>query len=278
MAEEGNSASVVSTSILTVVVLVVLLYVIYELYMNYGSPASGGSGSGGGIDPARTRRKTDIIRNYTMNNSLVPVTIPNGQIPRSSNQPTGIEFSYALWMSVQDWSPPTAPNDNTEGIVFVKGVPTAGNARCPAMTVRDGTSSSKNSIHFYTDIFHNGRSEKVSIYNLPSSTVESPIFFHVVLVVIEEEMRVYINGTVAKIKTLANIPRQNESSLYFAPGGSGKSFKGEIGNFAYYNYSLSQSEIDTLVSTPPKQDTNATPVLPPYHAESWYFNSDYSGF
>lgn len=275
MADEGNRASVVSTSILTVVVLVVLLYVIYELYMNYGSPGTSGGGS---IDPARTRKKTDIIGNYTMNNSLVPVTIPNGKFPRSSNQATGIEFSYALWMSVQDWSPPTAPNDNTEGVVFIKGVPAAGNARCPAMTVRDGSSSSKNSIHFYTDIFDNGRSEKVSIYNLPSSTVESPIFFHVALVVTEEEMKVYINGTVAKIKTFGNIPRQNESSLYFAPGGSGKSFKGEVGNFAYYNYSLSQSEIDTLVKTPPKQDTSNTAILPPYHADSWYFNTDYSRF
>ena len=263
--------STIPTAALLVITLIVLGFVVYELYQYYESGGSGGSSGGGGGGPI-PETSYSIVGPYTQGNASKALTVSDKKFPRSSNQPDGIEFSYAMWMRVRDWMPPSHSGmPPGEGVVFIKGVPGGAGPSCPALTVR-GEDGLDNALNVYIDTFNRETpTEKISIYNLPAGGDTAP-FFHLAVVVSGKKAKVYINGLIKKHATLNGIPQQNHSSLNVAPNGLHESFTGEIGSFAYYNYALSPSSVMDLANTPPVE--SAVPPsknLPPYQASRWWF-------
>jgi hypothetical protein len=259
--------STITTTALLVITLIVLAFVSYELYQYY----EGGGASGGGGGPIPETSYT-IIGPYTQGNASKAMTVSDKKFPRSSNQPDGIEFSYAAWMRVRNWMPPSHSGmPPGEGVVFIKGVPGGQGPSCPALTVR-GEDGLDNTLNVYIDTFNReSPTEKLSIYNLPAGGDSAP-FFHLAIVVENKTAKIYINGLIKKHETLNGIPQQNQSSLNVAPNGLHQSFTGEIGSFAYYNYALSPSQVTNLANTPPTEaPVTASKNLPPYQASSWWF-------
>lgn len=286
--------STVSTSVLLVVTLIILGFVAYELYSlrdQSGADPCGGGGGGGGGSGNINRTSYTIIGPYTQGNGAKPVLVANSKFVRSSDQPGGIEFSYAFWMRVRDWNPPgrssckcatdpfgqcppaCQPMDVGEGVVFIKGVPGGAGPQCPSVTIRSDDPTRKNVLNFYIDQFSREKpSRKVTIDNLPSAQTNAP-FFHVAITVSDSVVKIYVNGEVRKHVSLKNPPQQNESSFHVAPGGPNESFEGEIGSLIYYNYALSSGDVVNLANTPPvRKQGQDKDVLPPYFAPRWYWS------
>lgn len=265
---------------LILVIVGILIFIGVAWWKTGKIPGGGGGGGGGGKGGV----SVPIVSEYYSNNAVVAQSFPNSKFPRSTDQPTGIEFTYALWMSVHDWnaSPKmclcnlktdgTCPAgceykpsaDAREGIVFIKGVPRGvadstsdtlppGTSQCPALTIRENTDiQTKNVLNFYMDTYSRSGPEKVTIYNLPTSAdSEHPTFFHVALVVTENKMRVYLNGNLTQTKVLDFVPAQNDNQLFIAPRGGLDGYQGELGNFCYFNYALTDNEVADLLKDPP---------------------------
>lgn len=247
-------ASSISATILTVVTLLVLGFVIYELYQYY-DPSSGG----GGGTPNGPKVSVPILTTYSAMNGRKAETFSNSKLPKSTDQPQGIEFSYALWMRVNNWG----TNRDAESIVFIKGVPGGGGPQCPYLSVYDAEDpSSPNTINIALDTFKD--TEKITIRNMPSA-----MFFHVVIRVTDSKLKVYIDGQLKETRTLTSVPRQNSNNLYIAPKNG---FDGEIGSFTYYNYALSMGEITQIANTPPVESVTGGAILPPYQDPKWWWS------
>lgn len=261
----------IPTAALLVITLIVLGFVVYELYQYYESGGSGGSSGGGGGGPI-PETSYSIIGPYRQGNASKAVSFSDKNFPRSSNQPDGIEFSYAAWMRVRDWMPPSHSGmPPGEGVVFIKGVPGGQGPSCPALTVR-GEDGLDNALNVYIDTFNReSPTEKMTIYNLPAGGETAP-WFHLAIVVSDKTAKIYVNGLVKKHETLNGIPQQNQSSLHVAPNGLHESYTGEIGSFTYFNYALSSSQVMNLANTPPVEAaTTPSKNLPPYQASRWWF-------
>lgn len=260
-----------ATSALMIVTLIVLAFVSYELYQYYESGSSGGGGGGGG---GNQQVSVPLIGPYKTGNSVVPQTFSDKKFPRSTDQPTGIEFSYALWMRVRQWTPPRSGNklDLGEGVVFIKGVPGGQGPACPALTVRTDDPAIENALNIYIDTFNReSPTEKITIHNLPAGEETVAPFFHLAVVVSDKTAKIYVNGLIKKHETLNGIPQQNHSSLVIAPDGPHETFTGEIGSFSYYNYALPSNQVMSLANTPPVEAPSSdTKSLPPYQAPRWW--------
>jgi hypothetical protein len=249
-------ASSVTASALTVVTLLVLGFIIYELYQYYES----GSSSGGSGTPTGPKVSVPIIGEYSAKNGRRAVTFSNSKLPKSTDQPSGIEFSYAFWMRVDEWG----SNRDAESIVFIKGVPGGGGPQCPYVSVYDADDpSNPNVLNVAVDTFRGV--EKIKMHNMPSNK-----FFHVIVRVTDSRLKVYVDGLLKETRTLDSVPRQNSSNLFVAPG---KGFEGEIGSLTYYNYALSTSEIAQIANTPPVETVTGGAVLPPYQDQKWWWKN-----
>jgi hypothetical protein len=85
--------------------------------------------------------------------------------------------------------------------------------------------------------------ETSEVTNLPLGK-----WVHVLLRLEGQYMDIYINGTLAKRKKLAGVPKQNNGSLYVCQNGG---FNGYLSNLRYYSYALQPGEIINVVNQGP---------------------------
>jgi hypothetical protein len=235
----------ISTIVLTIAAVAILALVCYELYI-YFVPGGAGSSSGS----AAQHVSVPIMTTYSKKNGLKQTRFLNSKLPRSTDQPGGVEFSYACWLNMNEWS------DDGQKTVFVKGNPGGQGPQCPSVTAGGGG----NTLHVYVDTF--SRENPVTIIKI--GNLPTKMFFHLAVTCTDSVARVYINGQIAKHVTLKGLPRQNSIDLRI--GG----FNGEIGTFTYYNYTLTADEVSEVARVSPVKLDSETPILPPYQDESWW--------
>lgn len=175
----------------------------------------------------------------------------NAYLPESANQPQGLTFSYTAWIRVDDY----AYRYGQPKVIFTKG-PEDLSSMCPGVMLDGNT----NSMLIKIDTF--GTQEVIPVSNLPAKK-----WFHFALVVDQDSVDVYINGTLYTHQTLAQLPRQNPSTVVVGPGGG---FDGKLANLKYYNYYLGPSDISALIGTPPTPSPDDKPVTPPYQDITWW--------
>jgi hypothetical protein len=178
-------------------------------------------------------------------------------VPRSVNGATGLEFSYAWWMVVDDWSYKLGKLKH----VWVKGDTTKGE-QCPGVYL----SATDNSMQVWYDTFKKQK-DGLTIANLPAQK-----WFHVALVLHDENIvDVFINGQLKRSHKLAGVVKQNDSKVTYGVDGG---FQGKIAGLRYFNYRLSDSEIQQLMAQQPSDTTSSTPAngypKPPYFGASWF--------
>jgi len=190
----------------------------------------------------RTPRTDEIILVKDSVRGDVRTTI-NKVVPVSFNQPEGIVFSYTGWLLVKDFT----RGFGTQRNIFSRG-------DCPGMYL-DSTS---NGVLFKIKTY--GTTETILISNLPASK-----WIHFAIVVNQESVDIYINGTLRQHHTLGQLPDQNEQPIT-----TGSGWDGTLGKLSYYARTLSGVEIRAKSMETPPPDLTPKVATPNYFDITWY--------
>jgi hypothetical protein len=180
-------------------------------------------------------------------------------LPESLNEEKGLTFSYTCWVRFDDFS----YRYGKEKVIFIKGSPDL-SVMCPGVFLDANT----NSIITKLDTF--GAQEAIPISNIPAKK-----WLHYALVVDQDSVDIYINGTLRIHQSLTQLPRQNSGTVHVGIGGG---FDGKIADLQYYNYFLTAPQVQSIMGSSPDppsaapEDTADAPV-PPYFDISWWIGS-----
>jgi len=228
-------------SLMTLIVVGLVIIIIYEL--TYG---------GGITTPSRTApQKTSVQIIGNLHHGDERMKFEN-DLPKSQNEEDGIEYSYACWLLINNYS-----DTSDVPIIYVRGR-TDLSLQSPSVTLR----RDRNEIHILQDTFNSKEPGKIVITNLPAGKL-----IHIVVSIKQASMDVYIDGLLYKHLTLSSLPFQNNEPMYIAENGG---WHGMIGSFVYYNYALSPDEVRKLSQQKPTRDPNDLPPYPPYLDTSWW--------
>lgn len=174
---------------------------------------------------------------------ITPTTLQKF-VPLSLNQPEGITFSYTGWILVKDFT----VGYGKERRIFTRG-------DCPGLYL-DGTSNS-----LVVAIKTYGSRETILISNIPASK-----WVHFGIVVNQDSVDIYINGTLRQHHTLGQLPDQTTEALVQVGG----NWEGTLGRLSYYPRSLTNSEIRAKSMETPPPDLNPKISSPNYFDITWY--------
>ena len=211
----------------------------------------------------------------TMNaaNELVITQDPKNtnsvQILRSNNQNTGIEFTWAIWIYINDITPSTKPPQFSN--VFNKGNGTY---------AQNGFATVNNGPGLYID---NSGQQLVVAMNTVSATnsveylyiKDIPLrkWFHCTIRMENTIMDAYINGVIAGRLIMQDVPKQNYENVQVCKNGG---FNGNIADLQYFDHALSVFQINNIVvwgrntNASNASGTNDATGFPYYLSNLWY--------
>ena len=166
------------------------------------------------------------------------------QLPQSFNQPEGLTYSYSGWVLVNDFG----AGYGRRRTIFKVGEDT------PGLFI-DSTSNS-----FIVAVKTFGATETILIPSVPALK-----WLHVGIVVDQQAVDIYINGTLRIYHTMTQLPKQNSDVATF-----GGQWEGVIGNVRYYSRALSNAEVFMKSSETPPDDFQKKPGTGRYFDLSWY--------
>jgi hypothetical protein len=191
-------------------------------------------------------------------------------ITRSSNANEGIEFTWSVWIYIDDLT----YNSGRYRCVFYKGNDYAKNPdsqdsqglnfpnNAPGLYI----SPNSNSLVVMMNTF-NVINEEITIDNIPINK-----WVNVIIRCQNNSLDIYVNGTIIKSHNLHGVPKQNYGDVYIAPNGG---FSGYISNLWYYNYALGTTEIAKLTNNGPNTHMKGSNALnikkPDYLSLRWFF-------
>lgn len=161
----------------------------------------------------------------------------------SFNQPQGRVYSYTGWLIVKDFT----QGYGTRRKLFSKG-------DAPGLYL-DGTSNS-----LIVSVKTYGTTETILIPNVPAMK-----WIHFGLVVDQQSVDIYINGTLRQHHTLTQLPDLNEDPITTGPGWSGY-----IGRLVYSRKALSYAQISAEANQPPPKLPEAAVGKTGYFDITWY--------
>jgi len=118
----------------------------------------------------------------------------------------------------------------------------------------------------------NDFNEEIIIPNIPLNK-----WVNVIIKCQNNNLDIYINGTISQSIKLNGVPKQNYGDVFVAMNGG---FDGYISNLGYYNYALGTTAISSLVNSGPNLKLTGTSNSNPsttnksskYLSLQWYFN------
>jgi hypothetical protein len=200
---------------------------------------------------------------------------------RSNNQTGGIEFTWAVWLKVDN-----LPIDKKLYPVFVKGndkydasgVSTVNNGPGLYLNKSDvsGGSSSELCLTYMMDVVSpnlNGNDNRSGQTNALTAVIKNlPIgkWFHVAIRMQNKTMDCYVNGVITNRVSFGDyVPKQNYDPIIYAGNGG---FAGSTSNLRYYDYALSVFEINSVVYYGPNLNAanGSSSSYFDYLGQSWY--------
>lgn len=191
-------------------------------------------------------------------------------IIRSMNEKTGVEFTWSAWIFLNGFT-----NDTKYHHVFNKG-----NKNIPS--TGDGTVDPNNApglyinpkydgIRIILDTFNKTDSDVIDIRDLPITK-----WVNVLIRVQGRFCDVYINGRLARRRTMTDVVKQNYDDVNICMNGG---FSGYLSALTYYNNAISIAEIqDILVSGPNlksvEKNLDEKFNKPRYLSDRWYFDQN----
>ena len=190
-------------------------------------------------------------------------------ILRSDNANSGLEFTWSVWLYIQDIN--VANSQIQYNNIFVKGIDpwdsSTGLAQInngPGMYIQNnssrlsGDTNGLGTLHIVMDTVVNPGSQSAvgpgqvqevfDISNIPLNK-----WVHVALRQQNRIMDVYVNGTVTMRKIFVNIPKQNYNDIIIAGNGG---FNGQISNLRYFSHALNVLELNSVLA----QGPDTTPI------------------
>jgi hypothetical protein len=195
-------------------------------------------------------------------------------IDRSVNANTGIEFTWSVWIFIDDLT----YNSGKYRCVFYKGNDFAKN---PDETETQGLNFPNNAPGLYIAPNSNALVVLMNTFNVINEEIrinDIPLnkWVNVILRCENNTLDVYINGTIVKSHHLHGVPKQNYGDVYVTPNGG---FSGYVSNLWYYNYALGTSEISTIANKGANTYMLGSNSLnlrkSDYLSLRWFFNTGY---
>jgi hypothetical protein len=190
-------------------------------------------------------------------------------IQRSVNQDEGIEFTWSVWIFIDDMT----YNSDMYRCIFYKGNGETQNNN------EKGLNFPNNSPGVYLCPHTNKLLVILNTYNVINEEIhigDIPInkWLNVILRVEDNTADVYINGTITKSHRLHGVVKQNYSPIYVCSGGG---FSGYLSELCYFSHALNLNEIQKLVKKGPDThmsgSNNAMSMKQfDYLSLRWFFN------
>ena len=200
----------------------------------------------------------------------------NGSVPlvRSDNQEKGIEFTYSVWLFIDDLVYQQGQfrhifhkgNDNINYTQQPIGMNQPNNA--PGLYIAPNTNSLVVVMNTFNDI-----EERVTIDDIPINK-----WVCVQLRVENHNLDTYINGKLAKRLIMKGVPKQNYGDVFVAMNGG---FSGYMSELRYFNYGLGTGEIQSIVDNGPNLKMvgqDMTESMPRYLSLRWFFMGNKDGY
>lgn len=264
----GSSGSFLqSNSLIAKFAFLLLVLIGFMILLNLGIRILGyfmkPNGSPKLIDGTMNAANEVIVSQDPKNSDSIPIL-------RSNNQNKGIEFSWSLWMYINDVS--TTPRYSN---VFNKG-----NA-----TYRDdGIASVNNGPGLYID---NETNDLVIVMNTVDVTNYEEIivikdiplrkWFHCVIRIENTALDVYINGAIVSRAILQDVPKQNYQNINICKNGG---FNGNIADLQYFDKAISIFQINNIVSwgrntSSANENASSDASGFPYYLSNLWYSSNY---
>ena len=187
-------------------------------------------------------------------------------ILRSNNQNMGIEFTWCLWIYINDTA--TSPQYS---LIFNKGNATYGD---------NGIATVNNGPGLYLD--NSGNNLEIVMNTVAISNPEETItikdvplrkWFHCAIRIENTALDVYINGSIVSRNILQDVPKQNYQNVNVCKNGG---FNGNIADLQYFDKAISIFQLNNIVSW--GRNTNAANAagssdatgFPYYLSNLWY--------
>jgi len=192
----------------------------------------------------------------------------------STNAPGGLEFSYSCYMFIT--------NNTFQGTaaglrhIFHKGSSLYKPLMCPGVYMKNNENT--------LVVYMNEGAHWDTHCEIPSFPVGK--WVHLVIVVRNMDVDIYVNGNVAHRMTLSSVPKQNFGDVYVFNNQSNvdgqpldQSFRvlgsatGFISRLQYTGYAVNYEQIDKMLRAGPSTELDSNDVManaPPYFTDSWW--------
>ncbi len=198
-----------------------------------------------------------------------PVQDGSKTILRSKNEDQGIEFTWSVWMYVEDITTGAGKyrhvfhkGDNPER-VGDDGKIYPNNA--PGLYLAPNT----NNLYVVMNTYNN-YNEEIMIPGIPLQK-----WVNVVIRVKNITMDVYVNGTISQSVLLDGVPKQNFGDVWLCANGG---FGGYVSNLWYYSHALGASQIATIARNGPSRKMLGAQGMEDkkddYLSLRWYFSGN----
>lgn len=194
-----------------------------------------------------------------------------GNIPilRSDNQRGGIEFTWSVWIYINNLT----YKDGQYRHVFHKG-----NDRVSNEAPRNGMISPNNAPGLYVgpntnsivvvmNTFEN-ITEEITIDNIPIKK-----WVNVVIRCNGNILDVFINGSLTRRHILKSVPKQNYGDVFVSMNGG---FDGYTSNLRYFDYAIGTNTVEQVLRGGPNLKMKSDSIIPlkssDYLALRWYFS------
>jgi hypothetical protein len=193
----------------------------------------------------------------------------------SENKPTGLEFTYSVWLTI------SAPS-NTEAHVFNKGIMISGSTSSSVSTPQGNApglyiispDTTTNNIRVKMDTFQNAGTTIANLDDQRKIIDVSGIPFNkwvnVTIRVENRIMDIYINGIMTQHKDLGFVPKQNFGDVFVCQNGG---FNGSLSDLRYYAKALNVFEINNIVAWGPNMSTSPSAQEAKTTSDSYYLSS-----
>jgi hypothetical protein len=265
---EGGQEFLSSNSLIAKFAFLMLVLIIFITLIRYGvsfiswlfTPSSNPIFIPGMLDAKQATT-------YTQNPAL------SGSIPviRSDNLAEGLEFTWSVWFFIDDFT----YKQNEYKHIFHKG-----NMDINVTTPPIGVNQPNNAPGLYITPNTNNLlvimnsfekiNEEVIINDIPLNKWVNVI----IRVSKQNQLDVYINGTLTKRLLLKGVPKQNYGDVNVTANGG---FSGLISELRYFNSAIGTNQIQSIIDNGPNMKTISQSLLnskPRYLSTRWFFGDN----
>ena len=199
----------------------------------------------------------------------------NSLISYSENQPSGLEFTYSVWLTFSKPAEGSYAKEShifNKGIISVTGDTLNTHINAPGLYVKSGVT---NTLKVYMDTFARNGGDDIIHPNDQRTTLDIlgvPFnkWMNMIIRVENRILDVYVNGVLTQHKDLGYVPKQNFGDVHVCQNGG---FHGSLSDLRYYPKALNVFEINNIVGWGPTLSTSPSSFDATSTADSYYLSS-----